>query len=123
MSNMGKSETSIQIQFIGRVRFLRPEYALLVFAIPNGGKRDLKTAMILKSMGVTAGVPDVCCAIARRGYHGLFLEFKKPGGRTTVEQERVIVKLIDEGYMVKVCDSVEEAFRIFEDYVDGKNSK
>lgn len=37
--------------------------------IPNGGKRDKRTAVALKRQGVKAGVPDICLPVARNGYH------------------------------------------------------
>lgn len=39
--------------------------------IPNGGKRDKRTAVALKRQGVKAGVPDICLPVARNGYHGV----------------------------------------------------
>ena len=44
--------------------------------IPNGGKRDKRTAVALKRQGVKAGVPDICLPVARNGYHGLYIELK-----------------------------------------------
>lgn len=35
--------------------------------IPNGGKRDKRTAVALKRQGVKAGVPDICLPVARNG--------------------------------------------------------
>src|SRR5262245_57218105 len=53
-----------------------PAPARLCFAIPNGGARDVITAGRLKAEGVKAGVPDVCCPVARWRWHSLYLEFK-----------------------------------------------
>lgn len=114
---MGKSETTIQIQFVQRVKWLYPEYSDLCFAIPNGGKRDAKTAMVLKNMGVTGGVPDVFIAVPKRGRHGLFIELKKPGGRLSSDQERIIDQLERQGYDVEVFDDVELAFDYLTDYL------
>ena len=46
-----------------------PELVLL-YHIPNGGKRDAQTAISLKRQGVKAGVPDLHLPVARGGYHG-----------------------------------------------------
>lgn len=119
---MAKSETSIQIQFIQRLKVFYPGLARLIFAIPNGGKRDAKTAMILKNMGVTGGVPDVFVAVPRGEWHGLFVELKKPGGRLSDDQEATIAQLEDVGYAVVVCDSVESAWSLSERYLDGYNT-
>lgn len=50
----------------------------LMFAVPNGGKRNAKEAARLKSQGVKAGVSDVFLAYPADGKHGLFIELKKP---------------------------------------------
>src|SRR5262245_2454932 len=55
-----------------------PSPARLCFAIPNGGARDTITAGRLKAEGVKAGVPDCFLPVARGGWFGLFMEFKKP---------------------------------------------
>lgn len=114
---MAKSETTIQIMFINRLVWMMPEYADLVFAIPNGGKRDAKTAMILKNMGVRPGVPDVMIAVPRKKYHGLFVELKKVGGRTSGDQERVISALRTQGFMVVVCEGLEAAWEAVMEYL------
>jgi hypothetical protein len=50
----------------------------VMFAVPNGGLRNVVTAMKLKATGTKAGIPDVVLAAARGGYHGLFIELKRP---------------------------------------------
>jgi hypothetical protein len=49
-----------------------------MFAIPNGGLRDPRTAASLKAEGVKSGVPDVFLPIPRHGLAGLFIELKRP---------------------------------------------
>jgi hypothetical protein len=46
----------------------------LLYAVPNGGDRNLRVPRKLKAEGVMAGVADLCLPAARRGYHGLYLE-------------------------------------------------
>ena len=44
----------------GFVTWFRTKYpGTLIFAIPNGGKRDIVTAKKLQMEGVTPGVPDL----------------------------------------------------------------
>lgn len=38
-----------------------PQLYGLLFAVPNGGKRNAREAKKLKDMGATAGVPDFIC--------------------------------------------------------------
>ena len=53
----------------------------LLHAIPNGGKRDARTAAKLKATGVKSGVYDVFLPVARCGFHGLYVEMKKESER------------------------------------------
>jgi hypothetical protein len=48
----------------------------MLFAIPNGGKRDAVTAARLKAEGVKAGVPDLFFPVARGGWYGACVEMK-----------------------------------------------
>ena len=89
----------------------------LLFAVPNGGKRSLITACNLKAEGVRAGVPDLFLLVARRGFHGLIIEMKKPGGRPSAEQKSFIPFLVREGYSVHTCYSFDEAVRVITAYL------
>ena len=51
------SEHIEQVNFVNWVEYNYPKIKL--FAIPNGGKRSIKTAIDLKSEGVKRGVPDL----------------------------------------------------------------
>ena len=56
----------------------------LLFHVPNGGTRGEteRSREIaggnLKAEGVRSGVPDVALLVARKGFHGLFIEMKRP---------------------------------------------
>ena len=62
---------------IGVVRFLRMQ-GHYVFAVPNGGNRNLREAARLKQQGVTAGVSDLILLLPGRVY---FIELKNPNGK------------------------------------------
>jgi len=85
-----------------------PELALL-FAIPNGGKRDKRTAARLKAEGVKAGVSDTFLAVARARYHGLFIELKAEGGRPTQSQIDWARAVTAQGYCACFCHGAEQA--------------
>ncbi len=89
----------------------------ITFAIPNGGKRNAAEAANLKTQGVTAGVPDIFCGLARCEKHGLFIEFKSPKGKLTAKQKIFIEKIQDQDYCVAVCYSVHDAIEAFEFYL------
>ena len=93
-----------------------PELSLL-FAIPNGGKRDIITATHLKAQGVKSGVPDIFLPVARGIYHGLFIEMKVKKNKPTGNQYAWINDLIIQGYCVKVCYGWFEASEVIIKYL------
>lgn len=92
----------------------------LLFAIPNGGHRNIIVASKLKSEGVRPGVPDLFLAVSRHGIHGLFIEMKKPkGGRVSQKQFETMELLAEQGYKWAVCHGWIEAKRTIESYLCG----
>lgn len=96
-----------------------PELRELAFAIPNGGKRDKITAGKLKAEGVKSGVSDIMIPIARKGFHGFFLEMKKPGERDgeSDNQKKFGAGVEREGYFYAVCEHWEEATHLISWYM------
>lgn len=93
-----------------------PELALL-FAIPNGGQRNIIIARKLKDEGVKAGVPDMCLPVARGNYHGLFIELKSKDGVTSKNQDYWLRRLSEQGYQTVVCYGWTEAKETIEKYL------
>jgi len=56
-----------------------PEWNLL-FSIPNGGYRKLKTGIRLKKTGLKPGIPDIFLPVASGGFMGMFIEMKSEKG-------------------------------------------
>jgi len=96
-----------------------PELELLA-AVPNGGYRDIKTAVSLKAEGVSAGFPDITLPVARGAYHGLFIELKVLPNRPTAEQAWWISRLKAEGYAAAVCYGWDEARDAIVEYLRGR---
>jgi hypothetical protein len=94
-----------------------PELALM-FAIPNGGKRDPVTAVRLRDEGVKPGVPDVCLPVARQGWHGLFIELKYGRNKTTDKQNEWLDRLMEQGYLAVVVWGWNEAVAVIEAYLE-----
>lgn len=86
------------------------------FAIPNGGLRHIAVAKKLKEEGIKSGVPDIFIPVPRNGFHGLFIEMKKPGGKTEAQQELWINNLAILGFFAYVCHSSNEAIELIEYY-------
>ena len=100
-----------------------PELAML-YAIPNGGKRAIKTAVALKKQGVKRGVPDMCLPVARGGYHGLYVELKRQkGGTVSDEQREWIAALNSQGYKAIICHGAEEAIEQIRGYLCHTSTK
>ena len=95
----------------------RPELGLM-FAVPNGGLRDIVTARKLKDEGVKRGVPDVILPVARGGFHGLFIENKSKGRKPRDDQRKWAEKLQQQGYMAVCCDDLMLAIKTITDYLE-----
>ncbi len=91
----------------------------LLAAIPNGGKRHIKTALAMKREGVSKGFPDLFLPVPSRQYHGLFIEMKrKKGGTVSKEQKAWIEYLNSAGYQAVVCKGFLEAKEVIECYLN-----
>lgn len=88
---------------------LHPELALF-HSNPNGGHRTPAAAGKMKAEGQRPGVPDTHLPIARGGYHGLWIEFKKPGGTTSPEQAHWMTALARHGHKVALHTSADSAW-------------
>lgn len=106
-------EHDIQCQFFTELELLSYQGESLrsfFYAIPNGGGRSKAEAGKLKAEGVTRGIPDVCCFIPAQGFHGLYIEFKKPRtGSLSAEQKQTILRMRKMGYKVVVCRQSSQA--------------
>jgi hypothetical protein len=102
----------------GCVRWFRLKYPdLLLFAIPNGGCRSGLEAAIMKGEGVLAGMPDLCLAVACKGYNGLFIEMKSGKNKPTKRQQNIIEKLRSKGYKCEICYSFDQFKNIIDNYI------
>jgi VRR-NUC domain len=115
-------EHNIQAAYIRWVHLAEKVEARLrlLFAVPNGGKRSMVTALALKREGVRAGVPDIMLPVACGPFLGLAIEFKRPGNTTTEKQDGYIDLLVDAGWLVVVCTDAEGAIRTTKDYLEMK---
>ncbi len=109
-----------QVRLIAAVRVGAhdvPELGLL-YAIPNGGRRAMKTARWIRAEGGQAGVPDLCLPVARGVWHGMYVEMKAGKGRETAEQKLWRARLTEQGYYAIVSHSAEAALRSMLVYLD-----
>lgn len=81
-----------------------PELGML-YAIPNGQVRPGQRL----EPGLKAGVPDIHLPVARRGFHGLYIELKVGSNRPKPEQVEWLNRLSDAGYRAVCCWGQDEA--------------
>lgn len=109
------TEFAIQCEFVKLMRYYFPS---VLFSIsPQGMKLNIVTATNFKRMGYNKGTPDITIYEPRGGFHGLTIEFKKPGGKQSKEQKQWETELINRGYMYEVCDSASAAYLILQGYM------
>jgi hypothetical protein len=105
-------EAEIQRCLFQHIR-LRLAPGAFAFHVPNGGARRPIEAAILKSLGVTAGVPDV---IAIKDGRTFALELKAPGRRLTDAQRAAHEALRAAGAEVATADSLDGALGQLQDW-------
>lgn len=92
-----------------------------MFAIPNGGYRDIREATRLKKQGVKSGVSDMFLPVPNSKYHGLFIELKVGKNKATTLQEEFIDFVRGQGYKAEVCYGADEAIHTILNYLECKN--
>ncbi|MBQ6503209.1 MAG: VRR-NUC domain-containing protein [Flexilinea sp.] len=82
-----------------------------IFHIGNGGRRTITEAKRFKAEGVKAGVSDLCLPVPMNGYHGMYIEMKRPDhkNKPTAEQKDWLDYFNSVGYKAVVCYGYEEA--------------
>lgn len=112
------TEHDIQVSCINWFRLVYPQS--IIYAIPNGGARDMIGGKRLKDEGVLAGVPDLCIPVARHGYHSLYIEMKNGKlGTVSEKQKSVINRLKAEGNCCIVCRSFDNFTEVVTAYMRG----
>lgn len=115
------SESKIQADFHIKLWNTYPRTRKLCFHVPNRYYNSILEGARYKAMGVLAGVPDYFIMIPANSYAGLIIEFKDPERNINKDHEanqaKVQNALASAGYLVKVCESVADAWEITEEYL------
>ena len=99
------SEHDEQVGFVNWFRTKFPK--VLIFAIPNGGKRSIGAGKKFKAEGVVAGIPDLFIPA-----WDVWVEMKRESsGRLSPDQREMIKYLESEGYKVIVGKGATDASR------------
>lgn len=94
-------------------------------AIPNGGTRGgnarqrAVNGARMKSEGVRAGIPDIYLPYPSNGFHGLYIELKKIGGKPSKEQREFAEYCVAVGYRFAFCEGYLEAVGVILEYLEG----
>lgn len=106
-----KPEFREQARLVAALRkcwYLMPdELRPIVFAVPNGGKRDAREAANLKTQGVLAGIPDL--GIMLPNARLIWIEMKAENGRVSAMQADLHPRIAGLGFSMIVAYSAEEA--------------
>lgn len=114
------SEHQEQVTFAKYMHLAHP--TIPWFAIPNGGHRHPIVAAKLKAEGVKAGVPDICIAVPRLPFHGLFIELKrKKNGAVSPAQKEMLGTLEKHGYKCVVAKGADQAIDAVKSYLNIAN--
>lgn len=113
------SEHEEQSRFFAIIRRLAEKDHRLqgAFAIPNGFLDSKSKRIRAWREGILSGVSDVFIPWPSQGHYGLFLEFKKQGGRVTKGQEDFINLMRSRGYKAEVVYGLRQALQVLKEYI------
>lgn len=125
-------ESRLQEGCVTWFRLQYPKLALLLFAVPNGGKRTHRTivragrvityspeAKQMKKEGVTAGVADLILLKPSKGYASLCIEMKTTEKDSRQRESQKVWQQAAEsaGNKYVVCRTLEEFMAVVKDYL------
>jgi hypothetical protein len=130
-------ESRLQESCVTWFRLQYPKLALLLFAVPNGGKRTHRTivragrvityspeAKQMKKEGVTAGVADLILLKPSGGYASLCIEMKTTEKWSEQRESQKIWQQAAEeaGNKYVVCRTLEGFISVVNDYLKPANN-
>lgn len=106
-------EHDLQCACVHWFRLTYPSISTLLFAVPNGGARNMITGAKLKAEGVTAGVADLILLVPHK--KPVFLELKTKIGRQSDSQKEWQNAVVNAGYAYHVIRTLDEFITIAQD--------
>ena len=110
-------EHRIQTACVRWFNFTHKNLRGLLFAVPNGGRRDATTAAKLKAEGVVAGVSDLILLVPNKTNSALPIEMKTPTGRQSESQKRW-QRSLHQTYKYILCRSLDDFMREVNNYLN-----
>lgn len=117
----GTSEHGEQSAVIQWARFQSHPALKWLHAIPNGAQLKNKAeAYKLLEEGLTPGISDLFLPWAAKGYHGFYIEIKRPGNMDGIRkgQKDFLAYLEKAGYLGQVYDNTEDVISALCWYLD-----
>ena len=106
------------ITWANNARRAYPELRWL-YATPNAGKRLGKAGALMVAEGLRKGVPDLTLPVPRGGYHGLYIELKRPGRYAVApEQKEWLEGLRQNGYRAEIAVGWDAARELIVEYLE-----
>ena len=113
-------EHELQVACVEWFRYQYPRLSKRLFAVPNGGYRDRRTAAKLKDEGVLSGVSDLILLKPNAHFNALLIEMKvtEKYSRQSSEQKKWQKELTSlNEYKYVVCRSIDDFMREVNDYL------
>lgn len=104
------------IQWLDLQLTARPELAL-GYGIPNQRGLDPLGAVLRYREGLRSGVADWCLPLAHGDFHGLYIEFKDPGGQPSTTQAPWLQAAHHARYRTCVAEDLDFACDVLNDYL------
>lgn len=114
---MNNEESKIQKNCVKWFRLQYKSLSKLLISVPNGGKRDVITASILKAEGAVPGASDLLFLKPNQFYGCLCIEMKKPKGIQSDSQKEWQREVERAGNKYVVCYSLEEFRKEINNYL------
>lgn len=112
------TEHDICVTLCQYLQLKHPKVWAVTFHVPNEGKHTTYYRAKQATIGVKSGVPDYMIAIAKGAYHGMFLEMKTKKGQISVNQNKWIEKLSQQGYLATIARGIDDAIEQVEMYLN-----
>ena len=101
-------EDELQKNCVTWFRLQYPKHRQMLFAVPNGGNRNIREAARLKAQGVTAGVADLILLVGNSMNNALCIEMKIGKGKQSENQIEWEKSAVSHGNAYVVCRSFDE---------------
>lgn len=114
---MRHNESQLQKACVRWFNYQYPQFRGLLFAVPNGGKRNAREAAIMKAEGVVPGVADLVFLWANNTYNTLLIEMKTPTGRQSDLQKQWQQTAEQAGNKYVICRSFDDFQNTIKEYL------